>query len=522
MKFLYSAPMKPIPTPMIKRIFIIVFLFPALCFAFTEPPELTVSKPSGTIKYLDADGGGCSNGDTDYAVSTKSCGAGSSTVYTTLENADGNIGAGNTLRITAGTYNANTWNEDGSGIGSEVVIDAYNGESVVIQGTFDIQADYIIVDGGSNKTLDFRRVSGDTIIIRVRRNYTTLWRIKVTGPSGTCDSTNNSCIDLKNTTTDLYPANFKIYNCVLNLCSHKGIYVNDGQDGEIKNNIISNTGNNGLQINPHEGNTRVNNLEISGNAFYDNGDCVAMPGDNIYIQGTSSGEGLANVDIYNNLLWGSTQNAIDFGGNGYPDGAVNIYNNTMFSNGAYGIDIDSNVTDNVITIRNNIIWDNSSGSLTYSGVTITLDNNRCNSGCDNSGDPNFVSETVSNANYLKIQSSDNGYDTNPPVDNDYFGNGRPADNLDIGAHEYSVVAEDCDVVGDEDLNGFSDCLDAACNGETGPNGETCEYGTELTCDDGYDNNGNGDTDCDDADCLDDSACFRGLQGTVQLQGGTID
>ena len=45
--------------------------------------------------------------------------------------------------------------------------------------------------------------------------------------------------------------------------------------------------------------------------------------------------------------------------------------------------------------------------------------------------------------FLKLKSSastatDQGYDTNPPVDDDYFGGRRDASPVDIGAHEYSV------------------------------------------------------------------------------------
>ena len=98
--------------------------------------------------------------------------------------------------------------------------------------------------------------------------------------------------------------------------------------------------------------------------------------------------------------------------------------------------------------------------------------------------------------------------------------------------------EDCSVAGDEDGDGFADCLDpdceadpscengdqcsdgedndgdgnadcadAGCDGATGPNGETCETGVELTCDDGQDNDGDTFSDCDDPDCAVATNCI---------------
>ncbi|MCP4504410.1 MAG: lamin tail domain-containing protein, partial [Deltaproteobacteria bacterium] len=63
--------------------------------------------------------------------------------------------------------------------------------------------------------------------------------------------------------------------------------------------------------------------------------------------------------------------------------------------------------------------------------------------------------------------------------------------------------EDCEVVGDEDNNGVSDCDDATCFGFAG----VCDA-AELNCGDGGDNDGDGLTDCEDViDCGADAACL---------------
>ena len=65
--------------------------------------------------------------------------------------------------------------------------------------------------------------------------------------------------------------------------------------------------------------------------------------------------------------------------------------------------------------------------------------------------------------------------------------------------------ENCSVAGDEDGDMLADCADPDCDGETGPNGETCEA-VEATCNDGFDNDGDGATDGADTDCDGSESC----------------
>ena len=53
-----------------------------------------------------------------------------------------------------------------------------------------------------------------------------------------------------------------------------------------------------------------------------------------------------------------------------------------------------------------------------------------------------------------------------------------------------------------------DCLDPSCDGAVinASSGAECEHTTEVSCDDGADNDGDGSADCLDSDCANDPAC----------------
>jgi hypothetical protein len=99
------------------------------------------------------------------------------------------------------------------------------------------------------------------------------------------------------------------------------------------------------------------------------------------------------------------------------------------------------------------------------------------------------------------------------------------DNL-YDANDPDCAAEICDNGIDDNGDGLADCADPTCDGQTGPNGEICQFGTELSCFDGFDNDADGATDCADVDCdgVTDGACVTGLPGicsagTLTCTGG---
>ena len=73
---------------------------------------------------------------------------------------------------------------------------------------------------------------------------------------------------------------------------------------------------------------------------------------------------------------------------------------------------------------------------------------------------------------------------------------------DKDVEETGLVGEEvCDDGADNDGDGEVDCDDADCEGQA-----PCEQVTAEDCSDGVDNDEDGEVDCDDADCADDSAC----------------
>ncbi|RME16095.1 MAG: hypothetical protein D6797_05250, partial [Bdellovibrio sp.] len=108
---------------------------------------------------------------------------------------------------------------------------------------------------------------------------------------------------------------------------------------------------------------------------------------------------------------------------------------------------------------------------------------------------NLPASTV-NAEFLRVN------------DTTYF-NGKESDYVNsTGQHEYCIDGYDNDL--DDGLfartdplepGNSTDCKDPDCNlKEVLPSGSMCEYGTELNCSDGFDNDADGYTDCEDNDC----------------------
>ena len=397
--------------------------------AFEEPPTLTVTKPTGgSTYYINASAGGGGDGS-------------SGSPWNDIDDADGNVSPGDTIKIkgTFGTGNSITWSQSGSP-GNEIVFEPWDA-TATLKHAFFCYGNYVIFDGGSNRNIVFNGEDNSKYTFYVYSDHVTLYRCKLINNlknSGCCSATNISGAG---------GDNLKIYNCEVYGSRSAGIYIQSGDNVSIKNNLIHDNEGQGLQVNPHDSNKSVSNIEIIGNAIYDNGSGIfgdssasKTRGNVIVINQPSDGSGVSGATIANNLIWNATKSGMQIGdGSGNSRlSSVTIYNNTIYISGWYGIDVyDNEQNSNYITIKNNIVLNGTSGNLHgTSGYTLAA---------NLTTNPSFVSTNEANDNFLKLSSDSNnaidqGYDLiSEGITEDYFGNSRPKrSGYDIGAHEYGL------------------------------------------------------------------------------------
>jgi hypothetical protein len=295
-------------------ILFVVIMIP-LAFSYSEPPYIPVTKPIPII---------------NVTICASGCN------YSDLNDAENNVAPGWLILLKAGTYNGIQWSLDGEPE-KEIRIEPFNTSEVVyIKGQFRISGANIILDGGPNRNLKFiRNGLNEEALVRIDNDNITLSRLHIIGPTGLCNNSNNAGI-LMNTWkfADYYSAEkVRIYNTKIENASHKGMYIHGARDTEIRNNIIMNTEQNGLQLNPHDNNVFIKNLTIAGNFLVNNGHCEAMVGHNMYIQGDSDSLpiGIRNVSIYNNIFINANRSGIHIVSSVIND-SINIFNNNFYNN----------------------------------------------------------------------------------------------------------------------------------------------------------------------------------------------
>jgi parallel beta-helix repeat protein len=420
---------------LIKMSIIILLLFAANAFGFQEPNTLLVEKPTPvTVKYIDASG----NGD-----------------YTNFDSADNDYS--NLLPpvkyiIKAGVYNDFVWDSSGTD-GKEIVFEMAKGESATIRNTGNIhvinfQASYIIIDGwnGAKRGLIINGEGGvnDQYMLRMKQEYgahdITIYRCVLQNPKG---STSGKCVVPEGN-------NIKLYNNIIEGSISVGVYVSNGNNIEVRNNIVRNNLGTGIQANPHSSNYTVDNLIISGNLIYGNGN-GGIAGTRPGISLLSNLDRLYNCYVFNNFIWGNKVAGIKKE-TGVSNANIRILNNTVYGNIDHGLWIKSSGT---LDIRNNIVYSNGDGEFN-NWVPDSFGPDSSSASSNVTTNPNFESLNVSNENYLKLSSNSDvainkGEDLSPQivtvyclgsvgtqstVITDCFGNVRPAGDFDIGAHEY--------------------------------------------------------------------------------------
>ena len=240
----------------------IIFSVPLLSYgALIEPAYIPIEKPdqnSAIVKVIAADGSGdyksFEEADLDYASLTPPV----------------------RYHVRQGTYQGVVrWNSSGTE-GKEIVFEPHPSNtgpvSIVNDGhsaeTLDIKGSYVIFDGNANRGIivdGSANPPADHYLVRLndrRKSHITLSRLQLINALGGGSSAKCVVPEMDSV---------RIFNCILDTSSSVGIYVQNGNNIEIRNNIVRNCGGTGIQANPHSANSSVNDLIISGNLIYNNG-----------------------------------------------------------------------------------------------------------------------------------------------------------------------------------------------------------------------------------------------------------
>lgn len=156
----------------------------------------------GATYFVDNEASGCSNGSTNYSPTTRSCGSGSRTVYTTIKNAILAVSSGNkTILIRSGTYLENAIKpKNGTDNTHRYILSGYKQERPVI-------------DGG-NSTSDIITGTGLT------NAFTTIQRVKL-------QNSKNQGVRIGNLTSKL-DGYFNLIDVWVYNCNNDSTIVDDG------------------------------------------------------------------------------------------------------------------------------------------------------------------------------------------------------------------------------------------------------------------------------------------------------
>lgn len=390
-----------------------------IAFSFTEPPYISVTKPTpSSVKIIDRNGGG------DYLT------------IEAADNAYASLTKPVLYYLKEGTYNGTTWNSSGT-LGNEIVFAPHpsNTLAVIIENTgssttMQVSGSHIIFDGGINRgiVIDGSKGTGDHYMVRLNEGegHITFSRIHMRNAKG--GTSGKGILPEIN--------NIKIYNSIIENSDSVGIYIQNGSNIEVRNCIIRNNLGSGIQVNPHEESASCDNITISGNMVYRNGD-GGPAGERPGITILSAANRLYDASIYNNYVWGNKTAGIKKE-EGCSNANLRLYHNTLFGNIDRGLWIK---TDGNVEIKNNLVYNNGSNSDENSAVDSSLIGASNISG-NHFSDPQFVSENEQSSDFLTISRASPARITNTNLSHiipiDIYGNSRiGSENPDAGAYEYT-------------------------------------------------------------------------------------
>lgn len=228
---------------------------------------------------------------------------------------------------------------------------------------------------------------------------------------------------------DIQVINCKIHDSLPATTSgyYYGIYIYRGSNALIQGNEIYRNSGGGVHAYPGP----ISNMVIRNNSIHDNNYTSSASVGGILLWGASSSK-ISNTQIYNNLVY---KNGIGSSGQGrgiliskYVTG-TKVWNNTIYGNKYYGLQVGFDTTSSNTTIQNNIIYNNGTGNYVNRGASTTYTNNLTT-------DPKFVSASSNN---FQLQSSSSAINKGvrlSSVPNDYRNVARPkGTSHDIGGYE---------------------------------------------------------------------------------------
>jgi parallel beta-helix repeat protein len=354
--------------------------------------------------------------------------------FRTIKHAVSFLHPGDTLYIRGGTYAESLQDAipGGASWTSPVTVAAYPDETVILKPTagtsrvlmFSTSASkYVIVSG---LVLDGVNVTNDTVKITRSSggaaNHIRLLNCDIKG-----GAENNVLIS--GSSTELVDYN-EILNCTihdnrgvgkLDGSHYHGIYCETSNNLFQGNNVYNNTGY-GIHVYRSSG---VNPIAcsynvVSHNKCHDNGKHgnTGSAGIGAYV-----GDG---NKVFDNLVWTNPRGiAVDYGASN-----ALIYNNTIYNNSAYGIDIADNGKATGIVVRNNISYQN---KVDYSdrGTSTTKDHNLLGV------DPIFVNAAAGDFHLQATSRAIGAGIALPAVTTDIDSVARPKEGAcDIGAYEF--------------------------------------------------------------------------------------
>ena len=344
-------------------------------------------------------------------------------------------GANHTVRVYAGTY-AETINNNlpgGTSWNDPFTLESNPGDVVSIRPsgsciiTIDLRrstTQYAIIQGhgDAKMVVDATNCSNNAIKITKSSSHGTAHHVRLKelevrnapnhGIQITSDSAFNEQINL-----------WVHHNgSSANVDDTHGTYVG-GADNLIEGGLYEHNYHRGIQIRAgtktaHRNIIRRTIIRNNGRAPGGGGNVVLAAGD--------------DIQFYNNIVYGATIHGVSVTCSGGCPSRTKIYNNTIFKNGQYAINLHG---VSQTEIKNNIFWQNGSDTVALGPSIGTTQSNNLTS------DPKFADVTKYNFRLVSGSPAIDKGATISAVKNDFDGRPRPQGaSFDIGAFEFNATS----------------------------------------------------------------------------------